>query len=143
MRRVAVCRSMKTKTLFKWKRHPDAKSLIRAFFSGMGAGDQANQIQVVMSDNTQHTTDEFVQTITKLGSWGFTQTFKGKRKRKPEIHFWAEPEVPVHEVAFLLGHEVGHNLGTKKKGLREECRADEYGRAAEEVVRQLMQRRML
>lgn len=112
----------------------------------MGPRERASQIRVVLSDGNQHSEKDFTETIAFIKSWGFTQTFKhcrGKPKRRPEIHFWAEPSVSPETIAFLLGHEVGHNIGTKKTGLREELRADAYGEAAREVVAQMRHRRML
>ena len=79
--------------------------------------------------------DETVKMIRARGMWAFVAW----RRRPVQVHYWHDGRRTLTELAFMLGHELGHASGTRARGERkEENRADEYGRVAAAVFKKLV-----
>jgi hypothetical protein len=56
----------------------------------------------------------------------------------PLVRYWHDGKRPPEELAFMLGHELGHVSGKPKRNDEaEEDRADEYGLVARAVLRRM------
>lgn len=124
----------------KWVRHPSARALVAAWIHrGATLAGQKNfdprEAEIMLSDGSNVSFKAFVKSLVlRDGLWGWTLT-KGRVR---EIHYWAKPRISKVELAMMLGHEMGHNLGKKTTGWREEHRADQYGFAVAEAVKELL-----
>lgn len=107
----------------KWTRHRTAKSLVEAFVE-------------LAHSKFSDLDKQYVSAAESNGMWAFVRLSK-----IPHIHYWYKPGADVLEVAFMLGHEIGHVSGkpleSYKNAWREEERADEYGIAVKEVLKRL------
>lgn len=117
--------------MIRWKRHRSCASAIRAFFNN--SGDAAVEMDGVAFANGT-TQGDYLKHARKRGMWAHVDF----AECPPRVHFWHDGKRTVTELAFMLGHEVGHTLGKRTTGWPEEFRADEYGRAAALVASLLM-----
>ena len=119
----------KTKPI-RFKRYRTALSIVRAHFDG----ELPKSVKAVDGNNKPLEWldgETMVALVESEGVWGFADT------RRRVIHFWCNSKVSSTYLAHFFGHEIGHLTGKQARGLAEERRADEYGRAAAQVVKQL------
>lgn len=97
----------------RFKRHRTARALAGAFFKPMGG------FRNIVAD------------IVHNGMWAFVDR---RAKPSPLVHYWHEADANPFHLAYMLGHEIGHVSGrplvSKRRGWKEEARADAYGAAA-------------
>lgn len=75
---------------------------------------------------------ETIQAMKDQGVWGFAET------DARVIHAWADPQADPADVLHMLAHEIGHLTGTPDEDdLREELRADSFGKVAAQAYRLL------
>ena len=83
------------------------------------------------------TFQEYTDAIAKGGGMGYAKA----NADRPEIHLWFAPSATPEQQAHILGHEIGHLVGSSKRGhVAEEKRADTFGAVAAAVVRMLSTR---
>lgn len=112
-----------------WKRHKSPKSLATAFTKGMGL--KPSDLRLGHKEG-----ETIVQAVEREKIWAFVD----KNVTPPVVHYWYSSQVPMTEVAFVLGHELGHLSGKPLKSWREEPRANEYGDVAALVFSHLQRR---
>lgn len=127
-------------------RHRTIGSLMQAYFTGENgetfpleelktAGFGALTVDSEGNHGEREFTfDQFAATIRREGFWGFATPKQGC------VHVWVSRRANPFDVAFFLGHEVGHTQGrTARSHLSEEIRADRYGVAARQALRWLVE----
>lgn len=106
---------------FKFKLHPSAESVLRAY---VGEKDLGAIIMMDEKGKDRETAHELVEVIREQGLWGFVET----RAKPPLIHYWHDGKQSESDLIHFFGHEMGHCVGKKlKDGWPEENRADDYG----------------
>lgn len=94
--------------------------------------------QAVMSTGERLDAARMALDIEAHGMWACVNT----KSKVPVVHYWHDSRRTLEEVAFMLGHELGHVSGkpVKRGGWAEEHRADEYGAVARLVTKELSRR---
>lgn len=123
------------------KRHRSATSIVREF---LGPQLEVLPEELVWvpahpsyPDDGGFTYDDMLRAVRKQRHWAFVRVPKDK-KSAAVIHYYASKDVPVEDVARMLGHELGHISGELLDDEEaEEERADSYGRVVEQVFRML------
>lgn len=108
-------------------RHESAKDLIRQFFSFTGEDvfEEPDLPTIGDGDGEMMTPNEYAAMVECFGFWAFADT------TKRTVHVWHGPEFSRLNALALLGHEIGHCVGTPFKDEEaEESRAHTYGFAA-------------
>ena len=110
----------------EWRKHRTASAIIKAYVK-----DLAQLGSEVVSTSSKPR--EFTKEIESRGMWAYVVV-----GAVPVVHYWAAPSQSEDQIAFMLGHELGHVTGKPYKNAgMEEDRADLFGSVAAEVVRRL------
>lgn len=127
----------------KWRRHRLARSVVEAYFGGMGA--TLDEVETVGDHAHQVSPLQMLASIKGQGMWAFCSEPIGKAKSegKPAvIHYWHDGRRHLADLAFMLGHEVGHAIDALDRpkvprGAGPEVAADRAGMAVLAVLRHL------
>ncbi len=112
----------------RWKQYRTAKALDAVFSRGC----EADPGDLMVDD------EPMLDVIQRQGMWAFVDT----KASPPVVHYWHDGKRSEMELAFMLGHELGHVTGRKARGfVAEEHRADEYGEVAAAVLARLRKTR--
>jgi hypothetical protein len=119
------------------KRHRSATAIVREFLGPQLAVLPEELIWVPAHpsypDDGGFTYDEILKAVRMQKHWAFVRV-PNKGKDAAVIHWYAADDVPLSEVAHMLGHELGHISGTiLANDAAEERRADLYGDVAKRV----------
>lgn len=125
--------SKEFKLKVKWVRWKSAEDIIHRFFRGMNMRKPAEDIVEYPM---------MLESLQRDKMWAFVDS-----KATPAVvHYWCDGVDPL-ELAFMLGHELGHLSGkplvSRRNFLREELRANEYGAVAREVFKVLKKEKLL
>lgn len=110
----------------RWTKYRSARAVLMAYFAGF---DPAHPIR--FEDIGEGPL--MLEGIRRQGMWAFVET----KSKPPHVHYWHAPNADLAELAFMLGHELGHCSGKKLRGFKEELRANEYGDVVRTVFRKL------
>lgn len=112
----------------KWVEHRSARAICKAYF-------HIDPLDVSEIDGFLSGGD-FLKAIIAEGKWAFVET----KPKIPVVHYWQDGKRSRDEMAFMLGHELGHVSGkqNKRSPIGEEIRADEYGDVVMTVLRRLV-----
>lgn len=88
-------------------------------------------------DDGGFTYSEMLKAVRQQRHWAFIRVPK-EPGRPAVLHFYAAEDVPLDDLARMLGHELGHISGEiLDDGAEEEARADRYGTVAAKVFEML------
>ena len=65
------------------------------------------------SDKETGTLREAISILKGVGRWGFCRY--SQDGDPAEIHFWADPECHIYNIAHIFGHEMAHLAGYKSE----------------------------
>jgi hypothetical protein len=121
------------------KRHKTATSIVREFLGPQLAVVPEELVWVPAHpsypDDGGFSYDQMLKAVRKQRHWAFVRVSNDK-KATAVIHFYAAADVPLSDVAWMLGHELGHISGEiLDDEAEEEVRADRYGAVAAEVLK--------
>ena len=105
----------------EWKRHKSPASILAAFAK--------ISLKEALELTWEDSDDLVYKQILKSAKWAFVET----RSKPPVVHYWHSKSCKTEDLAFMLGHELGHVSGKPRRGVTEELRADEYGAVAAAV----------
>lgn len=129
----------------KIKRHKSVESIVKEFLGPQLAVMPEDLIWIPAHpsypDDGGFTYDEILSAVRKQKHWAFVRVPKQK-SLAAIIHFYAGRNVPITDVAKMLGHELGHISGSiLDDESAEEARADLYGDVARRVIELLIPER--
>lgn len=114
----------------KWRKHRSLRSICATFFQCPVSEVDNVQIGTNVGDMSYET---YAGHLRKQGHWAFVETAASP----PVVHYWHDAKTTRLQLAYMLGHELGHCNGKKLRGAAEEARADEYGAVAAAVIKRL------
>jgi hypothetical protein len=120
------------------KRHRSATSIVREFLGPQLSVLPEELVWVPAHpsypDDGGFTYDEMLKAVRQQRHWAFVRVPKEKGV-SAVVHFFAADDVPLEDVARMLGHELGHISGEiLDDEAEEEVRADRYGEVAGRVI---------
>jgi hypothetical protein len=119
----------------RWIRHRTAEHLVLSHFNHCFDGPRIRRLSEVGGVGVSGVDGSaFAKYVRRNGMWAFV-LWQGLKV--PHVHYWHDGKRKPEELAYLLGHEVGHVSGKPRRGWAEENRADEYGAAAAAVIAEI------
>jgi hypothetical protein len=113
----------------RWRQYDTAEKLVKGYFRGIAKANGFTLRDVVG-------VDDHLKAVEHHGMWAYVDTFKSP----PVVHYWCDHSTSLEDLAYMLGHELGHASGKQyRSDHAEEDRADTYGAAAMAVMLRLRQ----
>ncbi len=129
-----------------WKKYASARDIALQFFRDdpddladlNSMSDRGMEALTAEGEIEDVSAADYLFFMERQGYWGFCDF---NDSQNPVVHYWHDGKRSLADLAFLLGHELGHSTGTPidEDDSAEEDRANGYGLVASLVVARLLE----